>query len=120
MISFRMHRIYIPLSMGLHTCSNDLVTLLCYIICHAAVGLKGESVSVVGCGKSHTLIGTSSGQLFAFGSNSDHQCAVDLDGSVETPTEVLLDEPIVFKQLSGGSSHSAGLDCKYVCVICRA
>lgn len=75
-------------------------------------GLKGESVSVVGCGKSHTLIGTTSGQLFTFGSNSDHQCAVDMDGSVETPTEVLLDEPIVFKQLCAGSSHSAGLDCK--------
>lgn len=72
--------------------------------------LKGEQISAIGCGTSHTLVGTSTGQLFAFGSNSDHQCGLDEGSIVATPTEVELDERIVFKQLCGGSCHSVGLD----------
>lgn len=72
--------------------------------------LKGERVSVVGCGKSHTLIGTTTGQLFSFGDNNDHQCGLEDDGSVEAPTEVQLNQPIRFTQLAGGSCHSVGLD----------
>lgn len=72
--------------------------------------LKGESISVIGCGKSHTLVGTSTGQLFSFGDNNDRQCALEDEGSVETPTEVQLKRPITFTQLAGGSCHSVGLD----------
>ncbi|XP_043216160.1 X-linked retinitis pigmentosa GTPase regulator-like [Amphibalanus amphitrite] len=35
--------------------------------------LKSELCSAVGCGKSHTVIGTEDGKLFAFGLNQDGQ-----------------------------------------------
>lgn len=78
------------------------------------LGLKGESITVIGCGANHTLIGTSSGLLFTFGQNTDHQCGLDSIGTIETPQEVLLAKPIIFTQLCGGSSHSVGLDSKYL------
>lgn len=88
-------------------CYNLLISHFIYLI-----ELKGEDVSVIGCGKSHTLIGTANGKLYSFGNNSDKQCGVDDEENVLTPTEVDLQEEIVFKQLCGGSNHSVALDSK--------
>ena len=78
------------------------------------VALKGEQVSTIGCGAHHTLVGTSTGDLFAFGQNTDNQCGLDSASNVDKPTRVELEKPIIFTELCGGSSHSVGLDRKYL------
>jgi len=63
----------------------------------------------VGCGKSHTLISTKDGRLFAFGNNADNQCGLDDPTPYDSPQEVRMSEKLVFVQLVGGSCHSVGL-----------
>ncbi|KFM74797.1 X-linked retinitis pigmentosa GTPase regulator, partial [Stegodyphus mimosarum] len=72
--------------------------------------LKGERATVVACGRSHTLVATDGGHVYAFGSNSEGQLGSADEQPVHTsPIRVQGLEGVTIKMLSGGADHSLAL-----------
>jgi len=70
--------------------------------------LKPEKATHVACGRAHTLLSTSSGKIFSWGSNSDGQLGVGDTADRLAPTRVMgIEDDIV--QLSAGCVSSAAL-----------
>ncbi|GIY76787.1 x-linked retinitis pigmentosa GTPase regulator [Caerostris darwini] len=72
--------------------------------------LKGERVTVVACGRSHTLVATAGGHVYSFGSNSEGQLGSADEQPVHlSPVRVQGLEGVTIKMLSGGADHSLAL-----------
>ncbi|XP_054724760.1 X-linked retinitis pigmentosa GTPase regulator-like [Uloborus diversus] len=72
--------------------------------------LKGERATVVACGRSHTLVATDGGHVYAFGSNSEGQLgSADEQPVHDAPVRVQGLEGITIKMLSAGADHSMAL-----------
>ncbi|CAL1273910.1 unnamed protein product [Larinioides sclopetarius] len=72
--------------------------------------LKGERVTVIACGRSHTLVATAGGHVFGFGSNSEGQLGSADEQPVHlSPVRVQGLEGVTIKMLSGGAEHSLAL-----------
>ncbi|CAH1799799.1 unnamed protein product [Owenia fusiformis] len=70
--------------------------------------LKAESVKLIACGRSHTLLTTESGKLFGFGANGEGQLCLEDSPSSNIPVEIIgIDYDI--KQLSAGTDHCCAL-----------
>ncbi|XP_042896325.1 X-linked retinitis pigmentosa GTPase regulator isoform X1 [Parasteatoda tepidariorum] len=77
--------------------------------------LKGERATVIACGRSHTLVATAGGHIYAFGSNSEGQLgSADEEPIHSSPVRVQGLEGITIKMLSGGADHSMALTDKGV------
>ncbi|GFY57540.1 x-linked retinitis pigmentosa GTPase regulator [Trichonephila inaurata madagascariensis] len=77
--------------------------------------LKGERVTVIACGRSHTLVATAGGHVYGFGSNSEGQLGSADEQPVHlSPVRVQGLEGITIKMLSGGADHSMALTDKGV------
>jgi alpha-tubulin suppressor-like RCC1 family protein len=51
--------------------------------------LQGRKVVAVSCGAQHTLVRTSDGKVFGFGSNADGQLGTGIGGDERTPVEIV-------------------------------
>ncbi|GFT15113.1 x-linked retinitis pigmentosa GTPase regulator [Nephila pilipes] len=72
--------------------------------------LKGERVTVLACGRSHTLVATAGGHVYGFGSNSEGQLGSADEQPVHlSPVRVQGLEGVTIKMLSGGADHSMAL-----------
>ncbi|XP_035686507.1 X-linked retinitis pigmentosa GTPase regulator-like isoform X1 [Branchiostoma floridae] len=71
--------------------------------------LKHEKAKLVACGRSHTLIVTEDGKLYAFGNNGETQLGVT--GMQTSPSPVLVESMTAQNiiALSAGTDHSAAL-----------
>ncbi|XP_078618718.1 X-linked retinitis pigmentosa GTPase regulator-like isoform X2 [Branchiostoma floridae x Branchiostoma japonicum] len=71
--------------------------------------LKHEKAKLVACGRSHTLIATEDGKLYAFGNNGETQLGVT--GMQTSPSPVLVESMTAQNiiALSAGTDHSAAL-----------
>ena len=60
--------------------------------------IKPDRVHAVACGKSHTIIATESGRLYAFGSNTEGQLGIGLkdEDSCEQPLEIIIQEKGIY------------------------
>ncbi|KAI8520526.1 hypothetical protein Bbelb_002800 [Branchiostoma belcheri] len=71
--------------------------------------LKHEKAKLVACGRSHTLVATEDGKLYAFGNNGESQLGVT---SMQTSPSPVLVESMTAQNiiaLSAGTDHSAAL-----------
>ncbi|CAH1230080.1 RPGR [Branchiostoma lanceolatum] len=71
--------------------------------------LKHEKAKLVACGRSHTLVATEDGKLYAFGNNGETQLGVT--GMQTSPSPVLVESMTAQNiiALSAGTDHSAAL-----------
>ena len=73
-------------------------------------GDTGERVILAACGRESSLVATNRGSIYAFGSNSRSQLAMDSKGDVCVPTKVEeLAANAKWKQLAMGAEHACAL-----------
>ncbi|XP_039264808.2 uncharacterized protein LOC120340578 [Styela clava] len=71
--------------------------------------LKMHNVSMVACGRNHTIACTANNKIFVFGNNSDSQLGVDDIDSSNLPLEVNVVNNGAIKQIGAGADFSVAL-----------
>jgi X-linked retinitis pigmentosa GTPase regulator len=71
--------------------------------------LKHETVKLVACGRSHTVVATESGCLYSFGAGSEGQLGLNSTESFSSPKLISALEKQQYKALSCGTEHSTAL-----------
>jgi X-linked retinitis pigmentosa GTPase regulator len=74
--------------------------------------LKHETVKLVACGRSHTVVATESGCLYSFGAGSEGQLGLNSTESFSSPKLISALEKQQYKALSCGTEHSTALTSK--------